>query len=864
MLTIYDLKCENFASPIGIATDKPRFSWKIHSDARACAQSCYQIQLSTDQSFESLVWDSGRLSGDQSQLCEYRGEPLAPDTRYWFRVRIEDNHREKSEWATSSFETGIFDPDGFHADFIASPLDKPEDSCGIYFRNGFDVNGEVVHAKAYVTALGMYDFHLNGSKVGDAYFAPGFLSYNRHLQVQAYDVTERLRQGQNVVGAVVGAGWYKGDLVWQDNRNTFGKKNALFVQLHITYADGRRQVIQTGEDWQSGLGPITFSELYHGETYDANLADTRWCDTLDGGHFVKCELVRVDKRIMTMQTGEFVRPQEIIKPIAKIKTPAGETVFDFGQNMVGFVRVRVSGAKGDRVRLGFAEVLDKDGNFYTANMRKARNDINYILSGDGEEVFEPHFTFQGFRYIRVIEFPGFAQSDNFEGVVLDSDMASTGDFECSNPLINQLVSNVRWGFKGNSVDVPTDCPQRDERLGWTGDAQVFIRTACFLNDTRAFYSKWLDDMACDQLENGGIPHVIPDVLKNGDSACGWADAATICPWTLYICYGDKRELKKNYPMMKKWVEHVRSVANKGVYWDSGFHYGDWLALDAKEGSYLGATPNDLTATAYYAYSTLIMSKAAQVLGYSAESANYMRLHNDIVDFFKREFFTANGRLAVPTQTAHVLALMFDLVPEGAVQRTVDSLVKLIETNDNHLTTGFLGTPYLCYVLSRYGRLDVALKLLEREEFPSWLYSVKQGATTIWEHWDGIKPDGSFWSDAMNSFNHYAYGCILDWMVEVLAGINVDERMAGYKRFSVAPHLPENWDHLSCHYDSLYGRISIALKREDGELAVKLEVPENTLCMFKLGDFRKDFGSGAYEFKCPDVPILTKGADGPII
>ena len=516
MLTIYDLQCENFISPIGISTDRPRFSWKLRSDMRGCAQCSYQIQLATDSNFESLVWDSGRVAGDQSQLCEYKGEPLTADTRYFFRVRIEDNHREKSDWVQSAFETGIFDHNDFRADFIASPLDKPEDSCGIYFRHDFAVDGEVARAKAYVTALGMYDFHMNGSKVGDAYFAPGFLSYNKHLQVQAYDVTDMLRQGENVVGAVVGAGWYKGDLVWKDHRNFSGSKNALFVQLHITYKDGRKQVVMTGEDWQSGLGPITFSELYHGETYDANLADPNWCNTTEGGHFVKCELIKFDKSVMCMQTGEFVREQGIIRPIEKIKTPAGETVFDFGQNMVGYVRVKVSGNKGDRVRLGFAEVLDKDGNFYTANMRSARNDINYVLSGEGEEVFQPHFTFQGFRYMRVIEFPGFAQSENFEGVVLDSDMRTTGEFECSNELINRLVKNVQWGFKGNSVDVPTDCPQRDERLGWTGDAQVFIRTACFLRDTRAFYSKWLDDMACDQLENGGIPHVIPDVLKNGD------------------------------------------------------------------------------------------------------------------------------------------------------------------------------------------------------------------------------------------------------------------------------------------------------------------------------------------------------------
>lgn len=854
MLTIYDLQCENFVSPIGISTDKPRFSWKIRSDARSCAQCSYQIQLASDSIFENIIWDSGRVAGDQSQLCEYRGEPLDADTRYYFRVRIEDNHREKSEWVESMFETGIFDANDFKANFIGSPLDKPEDSCGLYFRHGFTVDGEIAHAKVYATALGMYDLHMNGSKVGDAYFAPGFLSYKKHLQVQAYDVTDAIRPGENVIGAIVGAGWYKGDLVWARKRNHYGSKNALFVQLHITYKDGHKQTVMTGEDWQTGLGPITFSELYHGETYDANLADPNWCNTIEGGHYVKCDMVPFDKSVMCMQTGEFVREQEIVHPIAKIKTPAGETVFDFGQNMVGYVRVKVSGSKGDRVRLGFAEVLDKDGNFYTENMRVARNDIIYILSGEGEEVFHPHFTFQGFRYVRVIEFPGFAQSDNFEGVVLDSDMRTTGEFECSNELINRLVKNVSWGFKGNSVDVPTDCPQRDERLGWTGDAQVFIRTASFLRDTRAFYSKWLDDMACDQMDDGRIPNVVPDLINEG-GACGWGDAATICPWTQYLCYGDKRELKKNYPMMKKWVEYIHHVATKGVYWNTGFHFGDWLALDAKEGSYFGATPNDLTATAYYAYSTLIMSKAAAVLGYSSESANYMRLHNDIVDYFKREFFTPNGRLSVPTQTAHVLALMFDLVPENAIQRTIDGLVKLIETNGNHLTTGFLGTPYLCYALSRYGRMDVAIKLLMREEYPSWLYAVKQGATTIWEHWDGIKPDGSFWSPDMNSYNHYAYGCILDWMVEVLAGINIDDRITAYKRFTITPQLPNEWDSLKCSYNSLYGKIAISIARNGENLDITLTVPENTTCVFKLGDCKKDFGSGTYEFSCPNVPVI---------
>ena len=853
MLSLYDLTCEYFADPIAIGTDKPRFSWKLKSDARDCLQTAYRLQVASDPRFVDIIWDSGKVQSSDSQLCEYSGDQsLRPDTDYYWRVCAEDGNRDKSEWASARFGTGILDIYGFTAQFIRSPLDKPEDSCAIYYRGGFKVSGELVRARAYVTALGMYDFYVNGQKVSDHYFAPGFISYDKRVLVDAYDILPLLTQGDNVAGGIVGNGWYKGPLVNSDNRYPFGKNTAFYAQLHLQYADGSVQVVNTGEDWQSGLGPITFSEVYNGETYDANLYDPMWCSQIDNGRFVSCEIEPLGDRVLQMSNGLPMREQEIIRPVEKIKTPAGEIVFDFAQNMVGFVRVRVTGNKGDRVRLSFAEVLDSDGNFYTDNMRSARNDIVYVLAGGGEEVFQPRFSFQGFRYMRVLEFPGFPQLENFEGVVIDTDMPYTGKFECSEPLINRLALNVRWGFMGNSVDVPTDCPQRDERLGWTGDAQVFIRTACFLRDTRAFYTKWLDDMALDQAEDGGIPNVVPDVLRHGGSACGWADAAVICPWTLYLCYGDKRLLRRHYPMMHKWTEHVHHIATKGVYWDSGFHFGDWLALDAKEGSYLGATPNDFTATAYYAYITSIMSQAADVLGYTAESGAYLRLHSDIVAYFRREFFTPNGRLAIPTQTAHVLALMFDLVPENSVQRTVDELVELIHKNDGAMTTGFLGTPYICYVLSRYGRFDEAVNLLTREEYPSWLYSVKKGATTIWEHWDGIKPDGSFWSDHMNSFNHYAYGCVLDWMVETLAGIDVDERMPGCKRFKVTPRMPDGWQHIDCAYESLYGKIAVYIKRaESGEAgssySVCLTVPENTTCVFSMGDVQRSFGSGEYQF-----------------
>ncbi len=455
MLKLYDLECENFIAPIGLGTAKPRFSWKIHSDLQNCMQISYQIQISKDGDFSKILWDSGIVSSEQSRLCEYTGEPLSADTGYFFRVKIEDNHSEKSEWETSKFETGILNYKDFTADFISSPLDKPEDSHAVYFRNGFEIKKEIKKAKAYVTALGMYDFYVNGQKIGDAYFAPGFLSYNNHLQVQAYDVTSNILQGKNVIGAIVGAGWYKGDLISSGSRNHYGSKNALFVQLHITYTDGTKQLIITDKNWESCFGAIIYSELYHGEIFDARIDNSDWCKGTANGDFVRSEKFDFDKSVMRMQTGEFVREQQVLKPAKKIKTPSGETVFDFGQNMVGFIRVKIKGKKGDRIRLNFAEVLDKEGNFYTENMRSARNDIIYILSGNGEEILQPHFTFQGFRYVKILEFPGEPEIENFEGVVLDSDMSETGKFECSNSLINRLVKNVGWGFKGNSVDVPT-------------------------------------------------------------------------------------------------------------------------------------------------------------------------------------------------------------------------------------------------------------------------------------------------------------------------------------------------------------------------------------------------------------------------
>ena len=466
-----------------------------------------------------------------------------------------------------------------------------------------------------------------------------------------------------------------------------------------------------------------------------------------------------------------------MRPVQLLKTPAGESVLDFGQNMVGWVRLKVRGPAGTTVTLRHAEVLDKEGNFYTANLRAAKQRVSYVLKGDGEEAYEPRFTFQGFRYVAVEGYPGEPTLDRLTGVVVHSDMPVTGHFETSSPMLNQLQRNIVWGQKGNFLDVPTDCPQRDERLGWTGDAQVFARTASFNMDVAGFFAKWLRDVAADQHENGSVPFVVPDVLSQGGQFSGgsaaWADAAVIVPWTMYLSYGDTRVLETQYPSMKAWVEYMRRQAGDGHLWTTGFHFGDWLAFATTRSDYPGATTGkDLIATAFFAHSTDLLQRTASVLGKNDEAADYLKLLARIKQAFVKEFVTASGRVGENTQTAYALALQFDLLPEDLRAEAARRLAAEVRSR-GHLTTGFVGTPYLCHVLGRYGHLDVAYDLLNRQEYPSWLYPVKQGATTIWERWDGLKPDGAFQDPGMNSFNHYAYGAIGEWMYRVVAGLEID-------------------------------------------------------------------------------------------
>jgi len=884
MLNAVKLRCEYLKNPIGIGVLKPRFSWILVADRNNVMQKTYRLQFALDRLFNDIIWDSGMIVSSESVHIKYGGPSLRSSTRYFYRVEISDNQGQNSDWSeTAFFETAMLSVSEWKAKFISPEgIDEGDFSKGKLLRYEFYLDAEVAFARVYATALGMYELYINGNRIGEDLFTPGWTSYKHRIQYQTYDVTDMLRDGDNVLGGIVGPGWYKGDLASSfRKRNIYGFQTGLLVQLLIRYTDGREQFVVTNENWKASDGPIQYSELYHGETYDARLEQSGWnmCKFNDSA-WDSVKILKQDLSVLIVQEGIPIKRQETFKPKAMFDTPKGELVIDFGQNLVGWVKIKVSGNVGSKVKLKHGEVLDAEGNFYTANLRSARCCIEYILKGEGLETFEPHFTFQGFRYIKIEEFPGMPTVDNFTAVVIHSDMGLTGNFSCSNELINKLHQNILWGLKGNSVDLPTDCPQRDERLGWTGDAQAFIGTACYLMDTTRFFTKWLRDLKIDQLRNGGVPYVIPDVLtgffkidsieiKEEHSSTGWGDASVVCPWTIYKFYGDKQILEEQYSSMKGWIEYIKSRAENGVLWNAGFHFGDFLALDSRDGSNFGGTPNDLIATAYYSKSTELVAKTAKILGYNEDAETYFKLHERIVKAFQQEFYNPSGYLTTKTQTAQILALMFNLAPEVYVERTVQTLIDLMDENDGHLQTGVLGTPYICHALSLNGKLDTAYDLLLKKDYPSWLYQITKGATTIWENWNGIKPDGTMCNANLNSFNHFAFGAIGEWLYSVVAGINTDLDLPGYKRIIMKPQPGGDLTYAQMDFISIYGRIAIKWKIEHNNMVVDLVVPHNTTARVILlgaapevisrngviftaceGGAEAEIGSGMYKFTYP--------------
>jgi alpha-L-rhamnosidase len=695
-------------------------------------------------------------------------------------------------------------------------------------RKQFALSKKVASATAYITAHGMYEAQLNGIRIGDAYLTPGWTAYQKRLQYQVYDVTSLVKTGSNVMGVTLGNGWYRGIIGFANNVNVYGRDIALLCQLEINYSDGSSERILSDATWKSSTGSILYSEIYNGEVIDARLEKSGW--TMPGYNDSEWSAVKETSHpmeVLIATWNEPVKKHETIAPVRIFKTPAGEQVIDFGQNLVGWVQMTVTGKAGDKVILSHAEVLDKAGNFYTENLRQAKAQNTYILKGDAAEVFEPHFTWQGFRYVKIEGYPGEIRPENFKAMVLYSAMKPTGTFTSSDELINQLQHNIQWGQKGNFLDVPTDCPQRDERLGWTGDAQAFSRTAAFNMNVNNFFAKWMRDVEADQVD-GKVPFVVPNVLgREAVNSTGWADVATIVPWNMYLVYGDKKLLEQQYGSMKAYVESIRTIANNDL-WNTGFHFGDWLFYrpDDDNDGRAAVTDKYLIAQCFYAGSTQLLINAAGVLGKNDDVAFYTVLLQKIKEAFMKEYVTPNGRLVSGTQTAYVLALNFDMLPEALRTQAADRLAENVQRYD-HLTTGFLGTPYLCHVLTRFGYTDLAYQLLLRKEYPSWLYPVTMGATTIWERWDGQKPDSTFQTPGMNSFNHYAYGAIGDWMYRVMAGLDTHEDGVGYRHSRIKPHMGGGITNASASLDTYYGKLSCAWKLDADKLTMDIEIPANT-------------------------------------
>jgi alpha-L-rhamnosidase len=828
-LSVTQLRTENQSYLFGTDIARPRFSWQLSSPARNTLQTAYELKVMLDK---KAVWQSSKTSSAQSVFVPYDGTALESDRTYTWQVRVWDNQGHTSAWSQPAlFKTGLLNPTDWKADWIEAGF--TEDSINRpaqYFRKTFRMDKKIKTATAYITSLGMYEAELNGKRIGDAYLTPGWTSYNKRLQYQAYDVTGLLNPGANAVGVTLGNGWYRGFLAWDDHKNIYGKKLGLLMQILVVYTDGSKEYIASDDSWQCSTGPIRYAEIYHGETYDARAEKEGWSTAgykADGWVYAKKAMVTNRPIIATYN--EPVKKHEQFKPIKIFKTPKGELVADFGQNLVGWVELKVKGKNGDEVIIHHSEVLDKAGNFYTDNLRAAKQENKYILKGGGEEFFEPHFTFQGFRYIKVDGFPGELTADNITAVALYSDMPPTGTFTSSDSRINQLQHNIQWGQRGNFLDVPTDCPQRDERLGWTGDAQVFSRTAAFNFGVNNFFSKWLKDVAADQEPNGSVPFVVPNVLGSGSTgATGWADVATIIPWNMYLAYGDKKILEDQYPSMKAWLGFMEK-ASKNNLWATGFHFGDWLfyrPFDDNDGR-SAVTDKYLLAQCFFAHTTEILFKTATVLGKTEDALYYKNLEEKIKAAFVKEYMTPSGRLVSGTQTAYVVALQFDMLPEELRKQAAERLVENVKSYGYHLTTGFLGTPYLCEVLSRYGYTDVAYRLLLQDTYPSWLYPVKMGATTIWERWDGIKPDGTFQVPSMNSFNHYAYGAIGDWMYRVAAGLDTKEEAPGYQQLRIEPHTGGTFTSMEASLKTNYGLASSGWKLNGNGLTLDIVIPANS-------------------------------------
>ncbi|MBI9048763.1 MAG: family 78 glycoside hydrolase catalytic domain [Anaerolineaceae bacterium] len=839
--TISHLTCEYKTNPLGIDVLQPRLSWQMQNERRGTRQTAYQIIVATSESSlhngTTPIWDSGKIESDQSIHVPYNGPALSSGQRVYWKARVWDEHEKEVESSSAWWEMGLLERADWKAEWIGAPfMGGPRTtSPAPYLRSEFTLQKKIASARLYATAIGFYECHLNGARVGDALLTPGWTDYSRRIQYQVYNVTKLLQPGSNAFGAILGDGWGVGHIAWL-GRQHYADQPQFLAQIVITYADGNEETIATDKHWKVTQGAILESDMLMGESYDARRELTGWSDPgYDDGSWWPVKVFTDNGAALVATNGPLVKRQETLRPVAVNGVPGGlkpRWIFDFGQNMVGWVRLCVRGEKGTAIIMRHAEVLNPDGTLYTTNLRTARSIDHYTLKGGGEEIWEPRFTFHGFRYVEVAGLPGIPTEDTLTGIVIHSEIPSIGSFECSDHLINQLQHNIVWGQKGNFVDVPTDCPQRDERLGWTGDAQVFIRTAAFNMDVAGFFTKWALDMQDAQYANGVYPSVAPNLpsWKIGEGGPAWADAGVICPWMIYQCYADKRLLEERYASMQHFIEFLSQTSQNGIrcYTEyTGWHgNGDWLALDGSDGRE-GGTSKEIIGTAFYAYSSGLLAKIARILNKVDDAIRYDALAAEASQAFINHYVHEDGTIEGGTQTSYVLALEFDLLPDKLRALAAAELVRNIQGRDDHLSTGFVGTPYINWVLSKNGHLDTAYALLKQTTWPSWLYSVTQGATTIWERWDGWTHDKGFQDPKMNSFNHYAYGAIGAWMYAVIGGIDLDPEQPAYKHIIMHPYPGGGLTNGTAKVYSMYGIIRSAWTQESDRFNWQVTVPVNS-------------------------------------
>ena len=809
------LRINHLYNPVGYDLDRPTASFLI-TEAAGKRLAEARITVARDPAFEDIVWDSG-AQPELNPLAVPLDFETEPAARYYWKVWAKDDAGDAAESAPAFFETPE-PPEALAASAWITPDAEKHVQAAVIRR--FPIEKPVRSARLTVTGLGLYELYLNGEKQGDECLLPGFTAYDSWIQYQTFPLD--LRQGENEISILLGDGWYKGNYgLSMKKYENYGDRLAAIALLRITYEDGTTDELRTDGSWSARKSPVVESGIYSGEIYRPGLRTAR--------AFPVREL-ELDRALLRPRLSPPITVHERIKPLKVLRTPAGETVLDMGQEMTGWLAFHCAAPRGTKIRFQFGEIL-QNGNFYRDNLRSAKAEFLYISNGRPQEVRQ-HFTFYGFRYVKVTGWQGKLNPEDFTGLVIHSEIEPIGEITTSDPLVNRLFKNARWGMKGNFLDVPTDCPQRDERYGWTGDAQIFSGTACFLADPYAFYRKYGRDLWAEQRKlHGSVPDVVPVANCPGDGTTAWGDAATVIPWNAYLHTGDPAILAAQYDSMRGWVDYMLlqdDVDGGHRLWRNGRHYGDWLALDGKvPGGVYGGTDQHFIASAYYFYSASIVSKAAAVLGRAEDAAFYERLAREIREAFLREYFTPNGRLAVDTMTAYVMALFLGLIPDGARERLQKGLLDKLKQNRYHLETGFVGTPWLCRVLSENGMHELACHLFLEPGYPGWLYEVLMGATTVWERWNSVLPDGKISGTEMNSLNHYAYGSIVEWMFRELVGIQPKEDAPGFASFVLAPKPDYRFEHVEATLLSASGPIASAWKLDAGAFVFRFTVPFNT-------------------------------------